>query len=140
VTVTMQKIYVTCVVTDTHCVEVRVQDPPDFPTACGQTTQGPPGPDGTWSQRAIIYVRNSYNSYSQQYVNYILGHEFGHLFGLVNQSSQCIVSGSPAAIMNPLATGTCNGSMQGLTDSPQNSDAIPAAKSVYGSAGRTVCK
>lgn len=129
-------IYVLCQPTDNHCIEYRVQTPPNNLVACAETQQFP-GANGENVNRTLTYVRPGYLEWEDEYRIAVLTHEFGHLFDLQDQDPYC----TNGSIMNTPQTTTCTGTMSGsgLSTEPLPSDVLPVVKTTLGNTPKKMC-
>ena len=125
-----------CPPVDPHCIQVSVANPPGNPAACAQTVRNSPGPDGVTTRGSNIYIHPSYTGWTQAYQNWLMNHEFGHLFGLRN-TMNC--APKTTTVMAGDDTAPCGTFPASYSPTPTPSDATAAARTAYGQESRKTC-
>lgn len=125
-----------CAPVDPHCIQVRVANPPNNPAACAQTVRNSPGPDGVTTRGSDIYVHPAYTGWTPSYLNWLMNHEFGHLFGLRN-SQNC--APKRTTVMAGNDTAPCGTFPASYSATPTPSDATAVARTAYGQESRKTC-
>jgi hypothetical protein len=114
-----------------HCVRVLIENPVEDQGACAQTFRYPGGDDGVIDYAPIIRIRPGYST-DPTYLLHLLSHELGHLLALRNVPCgvNSVMSVIPACntLGNPA-----------IPSSPQPSDGLPVADTVYGPGSTASC-
>jgi hypothetical protein len=121
-----------CAIADgAFCVRVAEENPSGG-SACAESTNKATDATGTVTTSHLIRVRD--DSWSQAYLNWLMMHEFGHLFGI--DDPQC---GTDDTVMYEYQS-QCNQFPSGTyTTVPSPSDAHAAATSGYQGGGQSTC-
>lgn len=127
-----------CAPASPYCVQVEVRHPPNNPMACAETQRGGAGPDGVTTIGSKIFVHPTHTGWSQNYLNWLMNHEMGHLFGLRN-TNNCAENGKTVMDGNEQTPVPCGTFPASYSPTPTPSDALAAARTPYGDGPRKMC-
>ncbi len=124
-----------CLASDSHCV--RIDEGLlncDDPTACGCNSYGGPLVDGVYQSRSTISLKPGLTN--ADFKTWVIGHELGHLLGLLDAKTTDQSCADQASVMRTVA---CNSQPPTGAGRATDNDGLPVARTVYNGGPTKTC-